>query len=232
MHKYNARIMVVEADVQIRSFLLYALKNEGISCICVSKAQEALDKLASEAIDLIILELSLPDFDGMEIIKKVREWSYMPIIVVSARDAEADKVSALDNGADDYLTKPFSVAELMARIRVALRNSRHQAHHAVQAVVSVGDLEIDFDKRLVHLKGAQVHMTPLEYKLLFFLARNIGKVMSTKQIIAEVWGASYGSDTSALRSLMAGLRRKIEDNPTMPRYILTETGIGYRLLDN
>ena len=228
MHKYNARIMVVEGDAQSRSCLPSALGNEGFACVCVATAQEALDKLASEAIDLVILELGLPGFDdGLEIIKKVSE--YVPIIVISARDADADKVSALDNGADDYLTKPFSAAELMARIRVALRNSRRQA---ARPVISVGELEIDFDKRLVYLKGAQVHMTPLEHKLLFFLARNIGKVVSTKQIIAEVWDASYGPDTSALRSLMAGLRRKIEENPAVPRYILTVTGTGYRFLDS
>ena len=232
MYKYNARIMVIEDDEQILNFLTYTLKNEGLSYVSASKAQEALNKLSSETVDLIILDLGLPDLDGMEVIKRVREWSRIPIIVVSARNQDVDKVQALDNGADDYLTKPFSITELMARIRVALRNAMYQTGRVMQTILSVGDLQIDFDKRLVHLNNLQVPMTPLEYKLLSFLFINSGKVMTTKQIITEVWGTSHGTNTSTLRSLVAGLRRKIEKNPAMPRYILTETGVGYRLMDN
>lgn len=231
MSKYNECILVVEDDIQIQNFICYALKNEGFVYIAAGTGEMALNKLVSEPIDIMLLDLGLPDFDGMEIIKKVRQWSEMPIIVVSGRDQDKEKASALDSGADDYLTKPFSATELMARIRVALRHLYKQSNRTAQVVLSVGELQIDFDKRLVCLDGAQVHVTKMEYNLLSLFFRNIGKVLTTRNIIKEIWGIGYGTDTQALRALMASLRRKIEKNPAKPRYIMTEIGIGYRFAD-
>ena len=179
----------------------------------------------------MLLDLGLPDFDGMEVIKKVREWSEMPIIVVSARDQDKEKAAALDSGADDYLTKPFSATELMARIRVALRHLYKIGITKTQTVLSVGGLSIDLEKHLVYLEGAVLHVTPLEYHLLTLFLRNPGKVLTTQYILKEIYGVGYGTDTQALRALMAGLRRKIEPTPAKPRYILTEIGVGYRLVD-
>ena len=162
----------------------------------------------------------------------MREWSEMPIIVVSARDQDAEKAAALDLGADDYLTKPFSATELLARIRVALRHLyRQNSGYRAQNTLRVDELQIDLDKRLIYIGGEETHVTPMEYALLALLFKNIGKVLTTRQILEEVWGMGHGSDTQALRALMAGLRRKIEKNPAKPRYILTEIGVGYRLVD-
>jgi len=231
MNKYNETILVVEDDAQIQSFICYALKNEGFSHITANNAQTALSKLVSERIDIMLLDLGLPDFDGMEVIKKVREWSEIPIIVVSARDQDKEKAAALDIGADDYLTKPFSATELMARIRVSLRHLYKQGNRSMQTVFSVGDLQMDFDKHIAYLNNAEVHLTPMEYNLLSLLFKNMGKVLTAGNIIREIWGVGYGTDTQALRALMAGLRRKIEENPAKPRYIMTEIGVGYRLAD-
>ena len=231
MTRYKETVLVVEDDAQIRNFICYALQNEGFAHISVSNAQNALSKLVSERVDIMLLDLGLPDYDGMEVVRKVREWSDMPIIVVSARDQDKEKVAALDNGADDYLTKPFSANELMARIRVSLRHYYKQGNRETNAVLSAGGLQIDLEKHHVRLDGEEVHLTPTEYSLLSFLFRNIGKVLTTQSIIREIWGVGYGSDTQALRAHMAGLRRKIEANPAKPRYIRTEIGVGYRLAD-
>lgn len=231
MSNYDERILIVEDDLQIRNFIEYSLEKEGYKSISTGCAEQALQLIACEQIDLVLLDLGLPDFDGMEVIKKVREWSEIPIIVVSARDQDNEKVIALDEGADDYLTKPFSATELLARIRVAIRHLYRQGIKNTQAIFSVGDLKIDYDKRLVFLEEVEVHMTPMEYNLLVLLAKNAGKVITTGFILKEIWGANYGSDTQALRALMAGLRRKIEKVPAKPRYILTEVGMGYRLVD-
>ena len=227
----NEQILIVEDDSQIRNFICYSLKQEGFSYITAGTAQGALSTLVTEQIDLMLLDLGLPDFDGMEVIKKVREWSEMPIIVVSARDQDKEKAAALDSGADDYLTKPFSSMELMARIRVALRHLKKSGTMRSQTNLAVGGLRIDFDKHLVYLDDTELHTTPMEYSLLSLFFRNIGKVLTTKYIIREIYGVGYGTDTQALRKLMAGLRRKIENNPAKPRYILTEIGVGYRLSD-
>lgn len=224
-------ILVVEDDAQIRNFITYTLKQEGFPCLTAGNAQGALSQLVSNQVDLMLLDLGLPDFDGMEVIKKVREWSEVPIIVVSARDQDNEKAAALDGGADDYLTKPFSATELMARIRVALRHSRRTSVATQQTVYSVGELSIDLERHLVFLDGAELHVTPMEYSLLSLLFRNMGKVLTTQYIIREIYGAGYGNDTQALRALIAGLRRKIEKSPAKPRYILTEIGVGYRLVD-
>lgn len=231
MTNLDINILIVEDDSQIRNFIAYALKGEGFSYKAVQNGENALSLLVSEKFDLLLLDLGLPDIDGIQIIEKVREWSDMPILVVSARDQDREKVSALDIGADDYLTKPFSSAELMARIRVALRHIRKLNKGKENTVFKVGDLQIDLDKRIVELEGTQIHVTPMEYNLLALFFKNIGKVLTTGYILKEVWGVDYGSDTQALRTLMAALRRKIEKNPAKPRYIMTEVGVGYRLID-
>lgn len=224
-------ILVVEDDSKIRNFICYALSQDGFSYKTAATAQEALSLLVFECFDMVLLDLGLPDFDGMEVIKKLREWSEIPIIIVSARDQDQEKAAALDAGADDYLTKPFSATELMARIRVASRHLRMLSSTHIQSIFSVGFLTLDLDKRLCYLDEVEVHLTPLEYKLLSLFFKNIGKVLTTGFIITAIWGNGYGEDTQALRTLMAGLRRKIEDNPAKPRYILTEIGVGYRLSD-
>lgn len=231
MTNLDINILIVEDDSQIRNFIAYALKGEGFSYKAVQNGENALSLLVSEKFDLLLLDLGLPDIDGIQIIEKVREWSDMPILVVSARDQDREKVSALDIGADDYLTKPFSSAELMARIRVALRHIRKLNKGKENTIFKVGDLQIDLDKRIVELEGTQIHVTPMEYSLLALFFKNIGKVLTTGYILKEVWGVDYGSDTQALRTLMAALRRKVEKNPAKPRYIMTEVGVGYRLID-
>ena len=224
-------VLVVEDNTQIRNFISYVLKQEGFPCLTTGTAQGALSALVSEHVDLILLDLGLPDFDGMQVIAKVREWSEVPIIVVSARDQDTEKAAALDAGADDYLTKPFSATELLARIRVALRHASRIIKTQTQPVLSVGELSIDLEKRQVTKAGAVLHLTPLEYSLLSLLFKNMGKVLTTQYILKEVYGVGYGTDTQALRALMAGLRRKIEAIPAKPRYIFTEIGVGYRLAD-
>lgn len=224
-------ILVVEDDVQIRNFICYSLHNEGYEHKSADSGTSAMNALISSQIDLMLLDLGLPDIDGIDIIKKVREWSDVPIIVVSARDQDKEKALALDSGADDYLTKPFSATELLARIRVALRHFYKVGGNKQQAVFSVGDLSLDLEKHSVTLNKEEIHMTPMEYSLLSLLFKNQGKVLTTSAIIREIYGVGYGNDTQALRALMAGLRRKIEKNPAKPRYIRTEIGVGYRLAD-
>ncbi len=231
MHNVTAHVLIIEDDAQIRSFISYALTAESFHVLTADTAQAGLSSLICEPVDLLLLDMGLPDFDGMDVIRKVREWSEVPIIVVSARDQDREKAAALDAGADDYLTKPFSTTELMARIRVALRHLYRQGGNKGSSVLQTGDLKLDLDKRLVYLKEEELHVTPMEYSLLSLFLRNMGKVLTSTMIIREVWGVGYGTDTQALRALMAGLRRKIEDNPAKPRYLLTEIGVGYRLAD-
>ncbi len=224
-------ILIVEDDNQIKKFICYSLKQAGFNYFTSSTGNGALMIITSEKIDILLLDLGLPDMDGTEIIKNIRQWSEMPIIVISARDQDKSKVEVLDMGADDYLTKPFSATELMARIRVALRHLNKQNENKTQISAFVGKLRIDFIKHLIFLNDNELHVTPMEYKLLVLFFKNIGKVITTQSIIRELWGAGYGNDTQALRALMAGLRRKIEINPATPRYIKTEIGVGYRLVD-
>lgn len=229
--EHKEMILVVEDNPQISNFIVYTLKSEGFSPMTAGTAQGALSIIVSQHIDLILLDLGLPDFDGMEVIKKVREWSEVPIIVVSARDQDKEKAEALDAGADDYLTKPFSATELMARIRVAIRHLSMLNFSQTEPKLQVGELSIDLEKHAVSLKGQPLHLTPMEYNLLSLLFKNMGKVLTTQYILKEIYGVGYGTDTQALRALMAGLRRKIEDVPAKPRYIMTEIGVGYRLVD-
>ena len=226
------KILIVEDDSQIRNFIAYILKEEGFPYLMVGTGQAAISTLVSEHIDLMLLDLGLPDFDGMEVIEKVREWSEIPIIVISARDHDKEKAAALDAGADDYLTKPFSATELMARIRVEFRHLKKNNSKITEPILKVGDLTADFSKHQIFLKEEPLHVTPLEYQLLSLFFHNIGKVLTTQFIIKEIYGSGYGTDTQALRALMAGLRRKIEPTPAKPRYIVTEIGVGYRLVDD
>lgn len=230
MTEQGIGVLIIEDDAQIRNFITYTLRQEGFMCYPEGTAQGAMSTLVSQKVDLMLLDLGLPDFDGMEVIKKVRGWSDIPIIVVSARDQDKEKAAALDAGADDYLTKPFSATELTARIRVAIRHLQMSARTQIQPELSVGELLINLETRQVFLSGEALHLTPMEYSLLSLLFKNVGKVLTTQYIIKEIYGVGYGTDTQALRALMAGLRRKIEPIPAKPRYIMTEIGVGYRLV--
>ena len=231
MNSLHEHILVVEDDTQIRSFICFTLEAETYICHTAATAEEAMRLLAAEPIDLMLLDLGLPDLDGTEVIRRLRTWSEMPVIVVSARDQDKEKVAVLDLGADDYLTKPFSASELLARIRVALRHMYKQSGAKANPVYQAGELRLDAEKRKVYLGEDEIHVTPMEYALLLLLFKNQGKVLTTSVILREIWGAGYGQDTQALRTLTAGLRRKIEKNPARPRYILTEIGVGYRLAE-
>ncbi|MDW7655947.1 MAG: response regulator transcription factor [Bacillota bacterium] len=222
--------LIVEDDKQIRGFIQFALKSQSYACIEAATGSAALDVLKHQSISAVILDLGLPDLDGIEIIKTVRETSSIPIIVVSARDQDHEKVEALDAGADDYLTKPFSIEELLARIRVVLRHMSH-IMESPPSIFHAGNLKIHFDKHIVSLGDQVVHLTPMEYDVLSLLARHAGKVLTHHFILKEVWGSYLESDTQTLRVFMANIRRKIEENPAKPRYILTEVGIGYRLAE-
>ena len=223
-------ILIVEDDKQIRSFINFTLKSQDYDCVEAATGKDALDIIASNKLSAILLDLGLPDMDGMEIIKQVRSFSDIPIIVVSARDQDNEKVDALDAGADDYLTKPFSVKELLARIRVIYRH-RNMIKMEAPAIYKVAKLEIDMEKHKVLLEGKEVHFTPMEYNLLALLAKNAGKVLTHKFILKEIWGSYLESDTQTLRVFMANIRRKLEKNPAAPRYIITEVGVGYRFAD-
>ena len=231
MNSLHEHILVVEDDAQIRNFICFTLEAEAYVCRTAATAEEAMRLLAAEPIDLMLLDLGLPDLDGTEVIRRLRTWSEMPVIVVSARDQDKEKVAVLDLGADDYLTKPFSASELLARIRVALRHMYKQSGAKANPVYQAGELRLDAEKRKVYLGEDEIHVTPMEYALLLLLFKNQGKVLTTSVILREIWGAGYGQDTQALRTLTAGLRRKIEKNPARPRYILTEIGVGYRLAE-
>lgn len=231
MNQSESSILVVEDDEQILKFITYSLTKEGYHTFTAESGKAAFELLGNKSIDLIVLDLGLPDIDGIEIIKRIRKQSDLTIIVVSARDLDKEKVLALDLGADDYLTKPFSVEELMARIRVAIRHMKKRDTKADSNIFQVGDIKVDYEKRIVCRKNKEIHLTPMEYDLLCLMANHAGKVLTTSYIIKEIWGVHYGSDTQVLRRLMASLRRKIEDVPARPKYIITEIGVGYRLVD-
>lgn len=224
-------VLVVEDDGQIRRFLRAALEAQGFRLVEAATATEALQLAPSHNPELILLDLGLPDGDGLDLTRRLREWSRAPILVISARGREDDKVAALDAGADDYLTKPFGVKELLARIRVALRHAAQVAAGDAEPVLEFGELKIDLGRREVERAGAAVRLTPLEYKLLVLLARHAGKVLTHRQILQEVWGPGYAGQTHTLRVHMAELRKKLEPEPARPRLLVTEPGVGYRLRD-
>jgi two-component system, OmpR family, KDP operon response regulator KdpE len=222
--------LIVEDDLQIRNFIKFSLKSQEYNCLETSTGKEALNAIATEPITTILLDLGLPDMDGLEIIKQVRTFSDLPIIVISARDQDTEKVEALDAGADDYLTKPFSIKELLARIRVIFRHTGTPKDEAL-TFYKLADLEIDLAKHKVILRGKEIHFTPMEFNILTLLVKNCGKVLTHKYILKEVWDSSLDNDVQSLRVFMANIRRKIEDNPAKPRYIITEVGVGYRFSD-
>lgn len=222
-------ILMVEDDPQIRRFLRATLAAEGYRFQEALTAQEGLTQAASHQPDLILLDLGLPDQDGLEVIAGVRQWSRVPILVLSARGQEKDKIAALDRGADDYVAKPFTVGELLARIRAALRRST-QVADAEGGVFSFGRVEVDLEKRVVRVEGQAVHLTPNEYKLLQVLVQHAGKVLTQRQILNEVWGPNATEQAQYLRVYIAQLRRKLERDPARPKYLQTEPGVGYRLV--
>jgi two-component system, OmpR family, KDP operon response regulator KdpE len=222
-------VLLIEDEPQMRRFLRAALENEAYRLVEAGTAREGLAHATGQNPDIILLDLGLPDGDGIDLTRRLREWSRTPIVVISARGQERDKVAALDAGADDYLTKPFGVGELLARMRVALRHAARAAGEPDEPVFTTGDLRVDLEHRRVFLAEREVHLTPTEYKVLLALVRQAGKVLTHRYLLKEVWGASTVTQTPALRVHMAQLRHKLEKDPAQPGYLLTEPGVGYRL---
>lgn len=222
-------ILVIEDEPQMQKFIAASLASDGYRPLEAATAAEGLVLARTHNPDLVLLDLGLPDADGMDVTRSLRAFSSKPIIVISARGQEEDKVRALDVGADDYLTKPFGVGELMARIRVALRHASRSKEESTEPVLTVGDLSIDLDKRRVFTSGKEVHLTPNEYKLFAYLMKHAGKVLTHRQLLKEVWGAAYAAQTHYLRVYMVQLRHKLEADAARPKYLLTEPGVGYRL---
>ena len=222
-------IVLIEDDAKIRRFLRTAFANNGYRLVEASTGTDGLVEAATRQPDVVIVDLGLPDLDGVEVIRRLREWTSVPVIVLSARGQESDKVAALDAGADDYVSKPFGPGELLARVRVAVRHAARAAT-GEDATFTVGDLRVDLARRHVFVDGKEVHLTPIEYKLLTALVRHAGKVLTHAQLLKEVWGPSHESEAHYLRIYIMQLRRKLEANPTRPRYLRTEPGVGYRLV--
>lgn len=230
----KAQILVVEDDNAVAKLMMATMESQGYQYRIAKTGAGAIMEALSNKPEVMILDLGLPDTDGIEVINKIRAWSNMPIIVVSARSEDADKVAALDAGADDYLTKPFSVDELLARLRVALRRVRYDRQRLSEesSVYENGGLRIDYAAGCVYLDGNEIHLTPIEYKLLVLLAKNTGKVLTHNYILREIWGNPTKSDVQSLRVFMATLRKKLEKTPSEPRYIQTHIGVGYRMIRN
>lgn len=226
----NGTILIIEDEENIKDFIATSLRAQNYKTVDAGTAKDGIALAASLCPDVILLDLGLPDMDGTEVIKSVRAWSMMPIIVISARSRETEKVEALDLGADDYITKPFGSSELMARIRTAMRHWAIVAGKGTPSeIFSTGGLQIDFGKRCVRVDGAEVHLTQVEYKIVALLARNAGQVMTYDAIISHVWGPYMDDNNRILRVNMANIRRKLEKNPAEPQYINTEVGVGYRM---
>ncbi|CCY07074.1 putative uncharacterized protein [Coprobacillus sp. CAG:698] len=227
----NLLILVVEDDAPVRKLIGTTLKMHNYDYMTATSGESAIMMASSHNPDVVLLDLGLPDIDGIDIIKKIRTWSQMPIIVISARTEDKDKIDALDVGADDYLTKPFSVEELLARIRVTKRRlSAMQSSNKSESVFINGNLKIDYAVGCAYLNNSELHLTPIEYKLLCLLSQNVGKVLTHTFITQKIWGAVWESNVASLRVFMATLRRKIEPSPTSPQYIQTHVGIGYRMI--
>ena len=225
-------ILVVEDDPAVRNLIVAALEAHGLRHMAVETAHAAIAAASSQAPSIVLLDLGLPDMDGVDIIKNVRQWSQVPIIVLSARNRERDKVEALDLGADDYVTKPFGTAELLARIRIALRHVSNGTPDTPTGKAQNGRLTIDYDKRRIYLDDQEVHLTQVEYKIVMLTMLHIGKVLTYDFIIRCVWGARPTVNNQILRVNMANIRRKLEANPADPQFIITETGVGYRMIDH
>ncbi len=227
-------VLIIEDEKNIQTFMGKILKRHEYRVLCADNGQQGLEIIRSQCPDIILLDLGLPDMNGSEIIREVRTWTSTPIIVISARTAEQEKVSALDLGADDYITKPFGTSELLARIRASLRHSnrlRTDSTHYLRPYRH-GEMTLDFSKRLLTIGGQDIHLTPIEYKIVAYLAQNSGKVITYAAILSNVWGPYADSDNKILRVNMANIRRKIEDDPAQPRYIFTEVGVGYRMAED
>jgi len=222
----NERVLVVDDEQAIRRFLRVTLLSQAYIVIEAASGQEALSCVATQRPDLVILDLGLPDIDGVEVTRMLREWSQIPIIVLSVRRSEGDKIAALDAGADDYLTKPFGVGELLARLRASLRRA---ARTTGEPVFVNGSLKVDLERRVVAVSGQEVQLTPHEYELLRVFITHAGKVLTHRHLLREVWGAEYGDELHMLHVNISNLRRKIEPDPTRPQFIITEPGVGYRL---
>lgn len=222
-------VVLIEDEPQIRRFLRATLTGQGYRLFEAATGADGLVEVGSRQPDVIIVDLGLPDMDGVDVIRRLREWTAVPIIVLSARGQERDKVTALDAGADDYVSKPFGAGELLARIRVALRHTAGASHEADEAAFKVGELQVDRLRRHVSLGGREVRLTPTEYKLLTTLIRHAGKVVTHQQLLREVWGPAHTDQSHYVRIYMAHLRHKLEAEPARPRYLLTEPGVGYRL---
>jgi two-component system KDP operon response regulator KdpE len=223
----RATVLVVEDEPEIRRFLRSSLGAEGYRVVEAETGARGSVNAGTHKPDIAIVDLGLPDLDGVEVIRRIREWSPMPIIVLSARVQERSKIEALDAGADDYVTKPFGVGELLARVRVALR---HAARPDSGKELMLGDVTIDFEKRRAARSGAEVHLTPIEFRLIACLAKHLGMVVTHRQLLREVWGPSHAGDTHYLRIYMKQLRDKLEADPVRPKHLVTETGVGYRLV--
>ncbi len=231
-NKYT--VLIVEDEKNISKFISALLKNNNYTTLSCETASDALTMITSHVPDVILLDLGLPDSDGIDIIKSVRQWSNIPIIVVSARDQENDKIQALDLGADDYVTKPFSVGELLARIRTALRHKRISFDDALKKTVKYkkAGLEIDFSKHIITVDGKEVHLTNIEFKIIELLCKYSGRVLTYDFIIKEIWGPFVREDNKTLRVNMANIRRKIEKNPAVPEFLFTEPRVGYRMAES
>ena len=226
-------VLIIEDETHILNFMRKILTSHDYKVLSANTGKAGLEIISSQCPDIILLDLGLPDIDGVDIIKKVREWSSCPIIVISARTSEREKVLALDLGADDYITKPFGNQELLARIRTALRHRRQPMGAETKTpMYHAGQLKIDFDKRRVFLGEEEIRLTQIEYKLVSLLAENAGKVITYESIIKDIWGPHADTNNRILRVNMANIRRKIEKNPAVPKYVFTEVGVGYRMLEN
>lgn len=224
-------ILVVEDDAAVRNLITTTLETHDYRFLTASTGERAILEAISHNPDVILLDLGLPDMDGVEIIQKIRTWSKVPILVISARSEDTDKIDALDAGADDYLTKPFSVEELLARLRVTFRRLNDFRKEDFQSHVFInGELKIDYAAGCAFLEGKELHLTPIEYKLLCLLSRNVGKVLTHTYITKEIWGSAWDRDVASLRVYMATLRKKIEKDTANPRYIQTHIGVGYRMM--
>jgi two-component system KDP operon response regulator KdpE len=226
----GAKILVVDDEAQIRRFLRIALEAHGFTVVEAIRGQDAIGRSATESPDVVILDLGLPDMDGKEVVARIREWSTVPILVLSVRQAEAEKVAALDAGADDYVVKPFGIAELLARLRALRRNRRPDAGPAEPSELTVGDLRVDLARREVRVAGRPVRLTRKEFDLLAMLVRNAGRIVTHPQLLREVWGRAHETDVHYLRVFIGQIREKLGDDPAHPRFILNEPGVGYRLI--
>ena len=230
MANYTANVILVEDDSQIRRFVASALNDENFQVFCAETGKQGLIEISTRKPDVVILDLGLPDMDGLEVIRETRAWSNIPIIVLSARTQETEKVAALDAGADDFLSKPFGTPELLARVRAQLRRRSMLSEDSHQGAYAFGNINVDLPRRIVSKDSEVVHLTPIEFRLITVLVKNAGRVVTQKQLLKEVWGPSYIENEHYLRIYMSHLRQKLENDPTQPEHLITEIGVGFRFI--